>query len=430
MALQVPGILLLSSRSKNKDEEKYIMTFEDFKLDEQILEAISYMGIEKPTPIQELAIPEILKGNDLLACAQTGTGKTAAFVLPILHKLVHEKSEGLNTLIIVPTRELAMQIDQQIHGISYFTNTECAVLYGGGDAMDWAQEQKALTSGANIIVATPGKLKAHLNMGYANFENLKHLILDEADRMLDIGFFDDIMKIISYLPKKRQNLMFSATMPPKVQELANQILTDPVEVKTEISKPAEGVLQAAYLVHEGQKLPVIHSLIGDKPEYDSILVFTSTKKKVSEITRSLRKAESNVEGISSDLEQKDRENVLLAFKAKRTRILVATDVLSRGIDIKGIDLIINYDVPGDAEDYVHRVGRTARAKATGVALTMVNGDDMYKLYRIEQLIEQEIMKLPLPPGIGKGPEWNPKGRPSAGRGYQKGRKKSNSPRRK
>ena len=383
------------------------MQFEEFGLNDQLLEAISYMGFEKATPIQISTIPEILTGKDLIACAQTGTGKSAAFLLPVLHKIKDRKNTGVDTLILVPTRELAVQIEQQIRGFAYFVSVNSIAIYGGGDGKGWEQEKKVLTEGADIVVATPGKMISHLNMGYVDFNSVQHLILDEADRMLDIGFHDDIIKIISYLPKKRQTLMFSATMAPKIRSLAKKILTDPNEISTAISKPAEGVLQAVYLTQNDQKIPLIQRLIKDKPEYQSILIFTSTKKNVSEIARTLKKTSGNVQGISSDLEQKDREEVLSQFKARNTRILVATDVLSRGIDIKDINLIINYDTPKDAEDYVHRVGRTARADQTGVAITLVNEEDMFRLHRIEELIESSIIKLALPPELGEGPAWNP-----------------------
>ena len=381
------------------------MRFTELEIHEDLLDAISYMGFEEATPVQEKAIPVILSGSDLIACAQTGTGKTAAFVLPVLDRISKGKYTGTSTLIIVPTRELAVQIDQQIQGIAYTLGIHSIAVYGGGDGVDFEQEKTALTSGADIIVATPGKLISHLNMGYVKFDQIKHLILDEADRMLDIGFLDDIIKIISYLPKKRQTLMFSATMAPKIKMLASKILDKPEEISMAVSKPAEGVLQAAYLVYDGQKPGLVDHLIADRPEYESILIFCSTKKKVSEIARLLKRTEKNTSSISSDLDQKERESVMLSFKAKKTRILVATDVLSRGIDIKDINLIINYDVPGDAEDYVHRVGRTARADATGVALTFINPDDMYNFSKIERLIEKEVYKITLPADIGAGPEW-------------------------
>ncbi len=382
------------------------MKFKELKLSETILEAIDYMGFEDATPIQEKAIPAILENKDLIACAQTGTGKTAAFILPVLSTLLKEKkAHQTKVLVIVPTRELAIQIDQQIQGFSYFTNAESIAIYGGGSGSEWVVQKKALTSGTDIVVATPGKLISHLNMGYVKFNHVKHLILDEADRMLDMGFYEDIQKIITYLPKERQTLMFSATMPPKIKQLAKKTLINPVEIVIGLSKPAEGVLQAAFLSYENQKTPLINYLIADKPDVNSILIFSSTKKKVSDIVRGLRGKNYNVEGISSDLEQTKREEVLRNFRAKKTRVLVATDVLSRGIDIKDIDIVINYDVPGDAEDYVHRIGRTARAATSGLAITLINEEDRYKFHQIEQLIGSEVKKLPLPDFLGEGPKW-------------------------
>jgi len=364
------------------------------------------MGFEEATPIQEQAIPAILDKKDMIACAQTGTGKTAAFILPVLNELLKEEEQHkTRVLVIVPTRELALQIDQQIQGFSYFTNAESIAIYGGGTGSEWEQQKKALTRGSEIVVATPGKLISHLNMGYVKFDDIKYLILDEADRMLDMGFYDDIQKIITYLPKNRQTLMFSATMPPKIKKLASRTLKNPVEITIGLSKPAEGVLQEAFLAYETQKTPLIKKLIADKPEAKSVLIFTSTKKKVSSIVRGLRGNGYRVEGISSDLEQIRREEVLSGFRAKQTRVLVATDVLSRGIDIKDIDIVINYDVPGDAEDYVHRVGRTARAETTGLAITLINEDDMYKFGRIEALIGKEVLKLPVPAELGESPQW-------------------------
>jgi len=402
------------------------MKFKEFNLDERLEEAIDYMGFADATPVQEQAIPEILKGNDLICCAQTGTGKTAAFILPILNKLAIEDYHGTDTLVIVPTRELAVQIHQAIQGFSYFVSVGSLAIYGGGDGSEWEQEKTALTQGNNIIVATPGKLIAHLRMGYVKFDSIRHLILDEADRMLDVGFFDDIQKIISHLPENRQTLMFSATMPPRIRELAKQALVNPFEINIAMSKPAEGVLQAAYLAKDEQKIPLIHSLIADKPEYQSILIFSATKKSVADIAKSLKKQKFSVERISSDLEQRDREEVLGKFKAKQVRVLVATDVLSRGIDIKDISLIINYNVPADAEDYVHRVGRTARAASTGVALTLVDREDMFRLKRIEELIGSEIHKLPVPAELGESPTWDPGFKPKNPRFKNKSKKKGRS----
>ncbi|MFH2094809.1 MAG: DEAD/DEAH box helicase, partial [Bacteroidota bacterium] len=319
------------------------MRFTELDLNPQILEAIDYMGFEEMTPVQEQAIPLIMQGRDLIACAQTGTGKTAAFIIPILDRIIGRDIRGINTLIIVPTRELALQIDQHIQGLAYFSPVNSLAVYGGGDGIGFDQERTALESDTAIIVATPGKLIAHLNMGYANFGNLEHLILDEADKMLDMGFFEDIRKIISFLPEKRQSLMFSATMPHNIRKLAKHIMTDHAEITLELAKPAEGVLQAAYFVFDNQKTGLITSLLKDKQGYDRILIFTSTKSKVNDIVRALKREGFNVKGISSDLQQKDREEVLLQFKAKNVNVLVATDVLSRGIDIKDIDLVINYD---------------------------------------------------------------------------------------
>ncbi len=404
------------------------MKFSQLGVHNDILDAISYMGFETTTPIQEQSIPEILGGKDLIACAQTGTGKTAAFVIPVLDMILDQPAGDTTTLILVPTRELAIQIDQQVQGIAYNLGVHSIAIYGGSDGDDWGQQKRALTQGADIVIATPGKLIAHLNMGYVKFETLKYLILDEADRMLDIGFYEDIIKIISYLPKKRQTLMFSATMAPKIRSLASKILVKPVEINIAMSKPAEGVLQAVYLCYDNQKIDLINHLISENPDYSSILIFCSTKKKVTDLATSLKKHKFAAQAISSDLEQTEREKVLQAFKARRTRILVATDVLSRGIDIKEINLIINFDVPHDAEDYVHRVGRTARADATGVALTLVNDREMGKFHQIEKLIEREVIKLPLPEGIGKGPEWRTfsKGKKPARQKFKKKKKSDHS----
>ncbi len=399
--------------------------FEDFGLDADLIEAISYMGFEYATPIQELAIPEVMNGSDLIACAQTGTGKTAAFLLPVMHRIIRSEHQ-IGSLIVVPTRELAIQIDKQIEAMSYLSGISSIAIYGGGDGTAWDIQKRALSEGIDIIVATPGKLIAHINMGYVNFARIKVLVLDEADRMLDIGFHDDILKIIKSLPEDRQSLLFSATMPDKIKRFASKILNEPKELSIAISKPAAGVLQAAYLVFDQYKIPLIEQLIADKPEYESIIIFSATKKNVQNITRALQKKGINAQSISSNLDQSAREEALLAFKSKQTRVLVATDVISRGIDIKGIHLVINYNVPSDAEDYVHRIGRTARADATGVAITLINEDDMYDFHKIEQLIEREVPKLP--PLTFKGPKWSiarkkwHKGGRSTGKGRHKRKK--------
>ncbi len=405
------------------------MKFDEFDLDPEIIEAIGYMGFKEATPIQEKSIPIILEGKDLIGCAQTGTGKTAAFLLPTIQKIASlGKTKGSQALIIAPTRELAIQIEQQVQALGYFAGISSFPVYGGGGADDWVDQKKALRSGADIIVATPGKLISHINTKDIQFDNLKLLILDEADRMLDIGFYEDILKIIDTLPKKRQTLMFSATMDKKIRKLASKILYKPEEITIAISKPAEGVLQAAYCVYEKQKIDLVHELITDKPNYESILIFCSTKKKVSELARTLKRKKYSVGAISSDLDQSEREKMLNSFRAKNTRILVGTDVVSRGIDIKDINLVINFDVPSDAEDYVHRIGRTARANTTGVALTFISPSDMRDFAKIEELIEREVPKAPLPPKIGDGPTYNPNQKSSSfrGRGNQKNSSRNHS----
>ncbi|MDX1444542.1 DEAD/DEAH box helicase [Lishizhenia sp.] len=381
------------------------MKFTELNLNEELVNALDYMGFETATPIQEQAIPLILDNKDVLACAQTGTGKTAAFVLPILNKLVGKQDTNIDTLIIVPTRELAVQIEQQIQGLSYFISVGSKAIYGGGDGADWSEQKEALSKGTDIIVATPGKLLSHLKMGHVNFKHVKHLVLDEADRMLDMGFIDDLKSIISYLPKKHQTLMFSATMAKSLMGLATRILLDHTEIRLGIAKPAEGVDHKIYLVHDNQKLDILKHIFADRTDYDSIIIFTSSKSKVSEIVKSLNKNGFKAKGISSNLEQDKREEVLRGFRSKRIRILVATDVMSRGIDIKEINMVINYDVPHDAADYVHRVGRTARANTKGEAFTLVNEKDMFRVRNIEKLIESSIPKLALPEGMEPGPVW-------------------------
>lgn len=402
------------------------MTFDDFKFHENLSESLYYMGFKKPSPIQEQAIPIILQGHDLIATAQTGTGKTAAFMLPVLNKLAEKPSKYIDTLIVVPTRELALQIDQQIQGFSYHVEASSIALYGGGDGAEFIEQRKAIENGVNIIVATPGKLISHLNMGYVDLSHLKHFILDESDRMLDMGFSDDINKIIKYLPEKRQNLMFSATMPPQIFKLTKKLLKNHKEIKIAISKPAEGVKQTQYEVYDNQKIPLASWIIKNRVNYNSILIFTSTKKMVTDVVRGLKSQKIQSKGISSDLDQKEREQVLLDFRSKKTRVIVATDVLSRGIDIKDINLIINFDVPSDAEDYVHRIGRTARAETKGEAITFVNRDDAYKMIRIERLIEMKVEKGTLDESLGDAPDFKKKqGNNSKNKKYNSGNKNRN-----
>jgi len=381
------------------------MKFTELNLHEDLINALAYMNFETATPIQEKAIPIILDNKDVIACAQTGTGKTGAFVLPILNKLIGKEDTNIDTLIIVPTRELAIQIEQQIQGLSYFISVGSKAVYGGGDSKDWTLQKEALTKGQDVIVATPGKLLSHLKLGYVKFENVKHLILDEADRMLDMGFIDDLKSIISYLPQNRQTLMFSATMAPSIRQLARTIQKNPLEISLSIAKPAAGVDQKVYLAHDEQKTKLLIHILKERKDYTSIIVFTSTKSKVSTIVQSLNRAKLPSSGISSNLEQDQREEVLRGFRSKRIRILVATDVMSRGIDIKEINMVVNFDVPHEPADYVHRVGRTARANTKGEAVTLVNDKDMHKFARIEKLIESEVTKLQPPEELGAGPEW-------------------------
>ncbi len=382
------------------------MNFHDFNFEYDLLDGLDSMGFIKPTPIQEKAIPLILEDKDLIACAQTGTGKTAAFLLPVINKIIRDKRNTFSTLIIVPTRELAIQIDEAIQGLAYFTNVSSIAIYGGNDGMSYEQEKKALMHGADIIVATPGRFISHLNMGYIKFETVQYLVLDEADRMLDMGFSEDLNKIISRLPAKRQSLLFSATMPPKIRTLAKAILHNPEQINIAVSKPAEGINQGAYIVNEKQKIDLLKFILKDS-EHKSILVFSGTKEKVKKLERELLQLKLNVAAIHSDLEQERRNEVLRMFKSKNIQTLVATDILSRGIDIDSIGLVINYDVPHDAEDYIHRVGRTARAETKGAAITFVNTEEQARFKRIEDFTEKVINKLPLPESIGLGPEYNP-----------------------
>lgn len=375
------------------------MNFSSFNLHPDVMEAIDSIGFEKPTPVQEQAIPIVIEGHDLIACAQTGTGKTAAYVLPLLHSIISDNNpDAIRALIIAPTRELALQIDQQLEGFSYFAGISSIAVYGGGSGTDFEMERKAIKTGAGVIVATPGRLISHLNAGYVDLKNLKHLILDEADRMLDMGFLPDIQKIVSFLPEKRQTLMFSATMPKEIRSLARKIMDNPKEITLELSKPPENVLQAAYHVSDNQKTALLKKLIAGK-DLPSILIFSSTKSSVKDLERDLLRMKFNVRAIHSDLDQNERKDVLRLFKNREVQILVATDIVSRGIDIENISLVINYNVPQDAEDYVHRVGRTARAEKTGVALTFINQRETGSFKKIERLISGEIKKLSLPEGM-------------------------------
>ena len=382
------------------------MDFSSFNFHESLAESIESSGYKKATLRQEKAIPVIMDGKDIIASAQTGTGKTAAFLLPILHKLMSEEhtDSEVHALIMVPTRELAIQISSHLDGLTYFSSISSIAIYGGGDGGSFVREKQALSTGVDIVVATPGKLISHLNMGYVKMKDLKYLILDEADRMLDMGFHDDIMKIISFLPAQRQTLMFSATMPPRILQLAKSILHEPVEVSVALSKPPESIKQQAYIVYDTQKIPIIQHILAEK-EYKSVLIFCSKKQTVKQLAAQLQRMKYNAKDIQSDLDQSQREDVLLEFSSKRLPILIATDILSRGIHIDNIELVINYDVPSDGEDYVHRIGRTARAETKGAAITFVNNDDQHKFQRIEKLIGKIVEKVELPAALGKGPAY-------------------------
>ena len=382
------------------------MTFSDFQFAPEVQEGLQSMGYKNPTPIQTQAIPLVLQHKDLIACAQTGTGKTASYLLPILHHIAQTEKKYINTLILAPTRELAQQIDQQVEGLAYFAGISSIAVYGGGDGAIYETQKRALREGVDIIIATPGRLIAHLNSGAINLDYLQHLVLDEADRMLDMGFSDDIMRIISFLPKKRQTLLFSATMPPKIKGLATSILQQPEEVTISISKPAEGITQQAYNTHDYQKLPLIEALLKNN-SYQSGIIFSSTKDKVKELDKAFRKIGIQAKAFHSDLDQSERESLLQAFRARQLPFLIGTDVLSRGIDVEGIELVVNFDVPPDAEDYIHRIGRTARAATTGTAITFINERDQRKFQAIENLIGKPIDKLPLPEGLGEALAYQP-----------------------
>jgi ATP-dependent RNA helicase RhlE len=400
------------------------LTFDDFDFDYDLLDGLDTMGYKKPTPIQEQAIPLILDNKDLIACAQTGTGKTAAYLLPILDKILRSDKRHLNTLILAPTRELAQQIDQQIEGLAYYIDVSSIAIYGGGDGSVWDQQKKAIKHGVDVIIATPGRLISHLSSGAVKLNHLEHLVLDEADRMLDMGFYDDIVRIISYLPEHRQTLLFSATMPPKIRTLANKILKNPAQVNIAISRPAEGILQQAYLVYDSQKLALVKKILKEG-NYKSMLIFASTKESVKQLDKELHRTGLPVKAFHSDLQQEEREEILRAFKSRRIPIIIGTDVLSRGIDVEGIDLVINYDVPPDPEDYIHRIGRTARAETTGTAITFISDKDQHRFARIEQLIGREIPKMPLPEGFEAGPQYVPMSKKKNVKKHTfKGRKKS------
>lgn len=399
------------------------MKFTEFGLHEEILNGLRDMGFENATPVQEQAIPIILEGNDLIACAQTGTGKTAAFLIPTIDILDDVPGGHIKCLILCPTRELAVQIDKECEGLAYHSYVSSFPVYGGnkgGD--DFGRQKSAFTQGADIVVATPGRLLQHIGLGYVDLSKVEFLILDEADRMLDMGFILDIQRIISYIPENRQTLLFSATMPPKIREFAGEILKNPKQISLKVSKPAEGITQSAYCVYDEQKVPLVCHLMKEK-QVESVIIFCSRKTSVDRIVRALMAQGLDARGMHSDRDQTERETIVNDFKNRKFPVMVATDIMSRGIDIDGLSHVINYDVPPDPEDYVHRIGRTARADAKGEAITFINEDDMMRFGRIEKLIERELPKITLPGGFKAGPEYNPKagGRGSFGGGSGAGR---------
>ena len=384
------------------------MRFDELPLCDAVLDGLQAMNFKEATPVQAETIPVILQKRDVIACAQTGTGKTAAFILPLLHNLQAEPhaEDKVNAIIMAPTRELAQQIDQQMEGFSYFTSFSSVAVYGGNDSQAWDVQRRGLQKGADVVIATPGRLLSHINLYDIDFSHVKYFILDEADRMLDMGFFDDIMQVVNRLPKDRQTIMFSATMPPKIRLLAKTILHDPVEVKIAISRPPESIMQTAYICYEAQKQAIIrHLFVGQ--EANKVIIFSGSKLKVKELFKTFRQMGLSVGEMHSDLDQVQRDHIMHEFKNNRVNILVATDIVSRGIDIDDISLVINYDVPHDAVDYVHRIGRTARASAKGMSITFVSEEEQYKFKQIESFLEKDIYKIPLPAEIGEAPLYEP-----------------------
>ncbi|MCC8152876.1 MAG: DEAD/DEAH box helicase [Tannerellaceae bacterium] len=385
------------------------MRFDELDLEDAILDGLDAMNFIETTPVQELTIPVILEGKDIIACAQTGTGKTAAYVLPLINELskgVHAEN-AVNAIIMAPTRELAQQIDQQIGGFSYFIPVSAVAVYGGTDGITWEQQKRGMEKGADIVIATPGRLLSHIKLGTVNLSEVSYFVLDEADRMLDMGFADDIMHIYKQLPPSCQVIMFSATMPPKIRTLAKTILKNPEEIKIAISKPPETIMQTAYICYEPQKINILKDLFSKKRP-QRVIIFSSSKLKVKELTTTLKRMKFNVADMHSDLDQSKREEVMKEFKNGHIDILVATDVVARGIDINDIKLVVNYDIPHDPEDYVHRIGRTARGTGgEGLAITFVAPEEQAQFKRIENFLEKTIYKIPVDPDLGETPLYEP-----------------------
>ncbi|MBQ7362501.1 MAG: DEAD/DEAH box helicase [Bacteroidaceae bacterium] len=384
------------------------MDFYDIDFEDEVLDALDAMNFRECTPIQEKTIVPLMEGHDLIGVAQTGTGKTAAYLLPVLNKLCRGgyPENAINCIIMAPTRELAQQIDRQLEGFTYFMPVSSVAVYGGNDGVRYGQELRGMSLGADILVATPGRLISHITLGNVDLSKVSFFILDEADRMLDMGFYNDIMTIAKQLPANRQTMMFSATMPEEIRKLAKNILKDPVQVTLSLAKPADGITQQAYICHEHQKIGIIKDIFS-KESAERVILFVSKKSKVREVATALRKMGLNVGEMHSDLTQSERDEIMFLYKSRKVDLLVATDILARGIDIDDIRIVINYDVPGDQDDYIHRVGRTARANAKGRGITLVSEKDQIAFKRIEDFIGKSIEKMPLPDGLGDAPEYSP-----------------------
>ena len=380
------------------------MYFDELPLSDDVLDALWDMHFDECTPVQEKTIPVILDGHDVISCAQTGTGKTAAYILPLLTNLAYDNHDPdkLNAIIMAPTRELAQQIDQQMEGFGYYVPFSSVAVYGGNDGGAWGNQTSGITKGADIVIATPGRLLSLINIYDPDFSGVKYFILDEADRMLDMGFYDDIMSIYKRLPADCQKIMFSATMPADIRKMAKAIMHNPVEVQIAVSRPPEAIHQMAVDLYEGQKTPMILHLLADNT-LKKVIVFVGKKQRVKDLTQALRQKGLNARAMHSDLEQKERDEVMLDFRNGKLAVLVATDIVARGIDVDDIPLVINYDVPRDAEDYVHRIGRTARAENLGEAITLVSVEDRRFFRKIESFLKKHIERLPLPAELGEAP---------------------------
>lgn len=405
------------------------MKFEDLDLSYDVLDALDAMAFDECTPIQEQTIPVILDGHDLVACAQTGTGKTAAYLLPVIDSIAdgHLPDDAINCIVMAPTRELVQQIDRQMEGFAYFLPVSSLAIYGGTDGAEFSRQQRGLKMGADVVIATPGRLLDHIQMGYVDLSRVTYFILDEADRMLDMGFYDDIMQIVKRLPADRQTLLFSATMPVKTRRLAEEILTDPVEVSIAISRPTEKIDQSAYVCHDSQKTGILKHIFKTRSS-KRVIIFASSKLAVKELTRELRSRRYKAAEMHSDLEQQQRNEVIHDFTSGKIDILVATDILARGIDIDEISMVINYNVPREAEDYIHRIGRTARANADGTAITLVNRQEQEKFGRIEKFLGYEIKKNEVPAELGEAPAYTPERKSDRRSGNRNSGRRGGNPR--